>query len=38
MKMIEALGFLPVIIQKSLAPAITRAKALEDKLSTRIGC
>ena len=29
LKMIEALGFLPVIIQKSLAPAITRAK-LED--------
>jgi O-antigen/teichoic acid export membrane protein len=27
LKMIEALGFLPVIVQKSLAPAITRAKA-----------
>lgn len=26
LKMIEALGFLPVIVQKSLAPAITRAK------------
>jgi O-antigen/teichoic acid export membrane protein len=37
LKMIEALGFLPVIVQKSLAPAITRAKALgngqyEDRL------
>lgn len=31
MKMIEALGFLPVIIQKSLAPAITRAR-MEDRL------
>lgn len=30
LKMIEALGFLPVIVQKSLAPAITRAK-LEDE-------
>jgi O-antigen/teichoic acid export membrane protein len=29
LKMIEALGFLPVIVQKSLAPAITRAKALD---------
>ncbi|MBS1581993.1 MAG: flippase [Bacteroidetes bacterium] len=29
LKMIEALGFLPVIVQKALAPAITRAK-LED--------
>ncbi len=29
LKMIEALGFLPVIVQKSLAPAITRAR-LED--------
>lgn len=27
LKMIEALGFLPVIVQRSLAPAITRAKA-----------
>lgn len=27
LKMIEAMGFLPVIVQKSLAPAITRAKA-----------
>ncbi len=27
LKMIEALGFLPVIVQKSLAPAITRARA-----------
>lgn len=26
LKMIEALGFLPVIVQKSLAPAITRAR------------
>lgn len=26
LKMIEALGFLPVIVQKSLSPAITRAK------------
>jgi O-antigen/teichoic acid export membrane protein len=26
LKMIEAMGFLPVIVQKSLAPAITRAK------------
>lgn len=26
LKMIEALGFLPVIVQRSLAPAITRAK------------
>jgi O-antigen/teichoic acid export membrane protein len=31
LKMIEALGFLPVIIQKSLAPAITRAR-MEDRL------
>lgn len=29
LKMIEALGFLPVIVQRSLAPAITRAKALD---------
>lgn len=27
LKMIEALGFLPVIVQRSLAPAITRARA-----------
>lgn len=26
LKMIEALGFLPVIVQKSLAPAVTRAR------------
>jgi O-antigen/teichoic acid export membrane protein len=30
LKMIEAMGFLPVIIQKSLAPAITRAR-MEDE-------
>jgi O-antigen/teichoic acid export membrane protein len=32
LKMIEALGFLPVIIQKSLAPAITRAHAQSPRL------
>ena len=32
LKMIEALGFLPVIIQKSLAPAITRAHGQSPRL------
>jgi O-antigen/teichoic acid export membrane protein len=32
LKMIEALGFLPVIVQKSLAPAITRAHAQSPRL------
>lgn len=32
LKMIEALGFLPVIVQKSLAPAITRAKVQGEAL------
>jgi O-antigen/teichoic acid export membrane protein len=32
LKMIEALGFLPVIVQKSLAPAITKAKARDHEL------
>ena len=32
LKMIESLGFLPVIIQKSLAPAITRAKVQSEAL------
>ncbi len=32
LKMIEALGFLPVIVQRSLAPAITRAHAQGDDL------
>ena len=32
LKMIEALGFLPVIVQKSLAPAITRAKVRDETL------
>ncbi|MDX9750645.1 MAG: flippase [Flavobacteriales bacterium] len=32
LKMIEALGFLPVIVQRSLAPAITRAKARSAEL------
>ncbi len=32
LKMIEALGFLPVIVQRSLAPAITRAKAKSAEL------
>ncbi|MCB0791117.1 MAG: flippase [Flavobacteriales bacterium] len=30
LKMIEALGFVPVVVQKSLAPAITRAR-MEDR-------
>lgn len=34
LKMIEALGFLPVIVQKSLAPAITRAKVQDHALYT----
>ena len=34
LKMIEALGFLPVIIQKSLAPAITRAHGQSPRLYT----
>lgn len=32
LKMIEAIGFLPVIIQKSLAPAVTAAKVRDQKL------
>lgn len=32
LKMIEALGFLPVIVQRSLAPAITRAKVQGEAL------
>lgn len=32
LKMIEAMGFLPVIIQKSLAPAVTAAKVRDQKL------
>lgn len=32
LKMIEAMGFLPVIVQKSLAPAITRAKLQDPAL------
>ncbi|MBK9699550.1 MAG: flippase [Flavobacteriales bacterium] len=32
LKMIEAMGFLPVIVQKSLAPAITRAKVQDPAL------
>ncbi|MBK6753461.1 MAG: flippase [Flavobacteriales bacterium] len=32
LKMIEALGFLPVIVQKSLAPAVTRARAEDPAL------
>lgn len=32
LKMIEALGFLPVIVQRSLAPAITRAKVQGEEL------
>ncbi|MBK8341755.1 MAG: flippase [Flavobacteriales bacterium] len=32
LKMIEALGFLPVIVQKSLAPAVTRARAQDPAL------
>lgn len=32
LKMIEALGFLPVIVQRSLAPAITRAKVQSTEL------
>ena len=32
LKMIEALGFLPVIVQRSLAPAITRARAKSAEL------
>lgn len=32
LKMIEALGFVPVIVQKSLAPAVTRAKAQDPQL------
>ena len=32
LRMIEALGFLPVIIQKSLAPAVTSAKERDQKL------
>jgi O-antigen/teichoic acid export membrane protein len=32
LKMIESLGFLPVIVQKSLAPAITRAKVQDQAL------
>jgi O-antigen/teichoic acid export membrane protein len=32
LKMIEALGFLPVIVQRSLAPAITRAKVQGEDL------
>ncbi len=32
LKMIEALGFLPVIVQKSLAPAITSAKVRSEEL------
>ncbi|MCW5900336.1 MAG: flippase [Flavobacteriales bacterium] len=32
LKMIEALGFLPVIVQRSLAPAITRAKVQSSEL------
>jgi O-antigen/teichoic acid export membrane protein len=34
LRMVEALGFLPVIVQKSLAPAITRAKAQSHALYT----
>ena len=34
LKMVEALGFLPVIVQKSLAPAITRAKVQDHALYT----
>jgi O-antigen/teichoic acid export membrane protein len=34
LKMIESLGFLPVIVQKSLAPAITRAKVQDHALYT----
>lgn len=32
LRMIEALGFLPVIVQSTLAPAITRAKATSPEL------
>ena len=34
LRMIEALGFLPVIVQGSLAPAITKAKAVSHALYT----
>lgn len=32
LKMIEAMGFLPIIVQASLAPAITRAKQMSQEL------
>ncbi len=34
LRMIEALGFIPVIMQKTLAPAVTKAKALSHELYT----
>jgi O-antigen/teichoic acid export membrane protein len=34
LRMIEALGFLPVIVQSTLAPAITKAKAVSHALYT----
>ncbi|MBK6343088.1 MAG: flippase [Flavobacteriales bacterium] len=34
LRMIEALGFLPMIVQSTLAPAITRAKAVSHALYT----
>ncbi len=36
LKMVEALGFLPVIVQRSLAPAITRAKVQGDLYGERL--